>query len=87
MHRSKSCCKGLLPYITDFLEGDAGKAICRRISKHLAGCVTCRMRVDACAGVVNLYKPWRKEPMPRGVRVRLRKRIAREMKRRTITQR
>lgn len=86
MH-SKSCCKGLLPYITDFLEGDAGKAICRRISKHLAGCEHCRMHVDACAGVIKLYKPWRNEPMPRGVKVRLRKRIATEMERRPAKRR
>jgi predicted anti-sigma-YlaC factor YlaD len=84
---SKSCCKGLLPYITDFLEGDAGRAVCRRISMHLAGCQRCRMYVDASLGVIKLYKPWRSEPMPHGVKVRLRTRIATEMERRSARNR
>jgi predicted anti-sigma-YlaC factor YlaD len=73
------CCKGLLPYITDFLEGDAGRTVCDRISRHLAGCRRCRMHVDAAAGVVNLYKPWRGEAMPHGVKVRLRERLSQVM--------
>ena len=69
----------MLPNMTDFLEGDAGKMVCDRIKKHLVGCKKCRMYVDAHAGLIQLYKPWRGEPMPGGAKLRLRKRMAREM--------
>jgi predicted anti-sigma-YlaC factor YlaD len=69
----------MLPAMTDFLEGDAGKEVCLRISKHLVGCKKCRMYVDAHAGLIRLYKPWRSSPMPEGAKMRLRKRMAREM--------
>ncbi|MFZ1947829.1 MAG: zf-HC2 domain-containing protein [bacterium] len=68
-------CRGLLPYITDFLEGEAGKDICQRISRHLVRCERCRMYIDAHAGVIQLFKTWRDDPMPRSAKVKLRQRI------------
>lgn len=79
MGRCKGNCKGLLPDMTDYLEGDAGKEVCQRISRHLVGCKKCRMYVDAHVGVIQLYRPWRGGPMPGGAKLRLRRRIAREM--------
>jgi hypothetical protein len=65
-------CRGLLPHITDFLEGEAGKDVCQRISQHLVRCKKCRMYVDAHAGVIQLFKAWRDDPMPAVAKVRLR---------------
>lgn len=87
MSRCKGRCKGLLPEMTDFLEGDAGAEVCRRISKHLVGCKKCRMYVDAHVGLIQLYKPWRGEPMPGGAKRRLRKCIAREINAAAMRQR
>jgi predicted anti-sigma-YlaC factor YlaD len=69
----------LLPALTDFLEGEASKEVCQRISRHLVGCKKCRMYVDAHAGVIQLYKPWRGGAMPGGAKLRLKKRIEREI--------
>lgn len=77
----------MLPDMTDFLEGDAGQEICQRISRHLVGCKKCRMYVDAHVGVIQLFKPWRAEPMPAGAKTRLRKRIVREMNQASSRQR
>jgi hypothetical protein len=68
-------CRGLLPYVTDFLEGEASKEICQRISRHLVRCARCRMYVDAHAGVIQLFKTWRDDPMPRSAKVKLHQRI------------
>jgi hypothetical protein len=75
MRRYKGECKGLLPHITDWLEGDAGKSVCGRIERHLVGCETCRMYVDTHKRVIELYKKWRDEKLPIAVEIRLRKRL------------
>ena len=77
----KGCCWGMLPYITDFLEGEAGKTVCERIRKHLAGCEKCRMHLDVQLGIIGLYKKWRTGAMPDSVRVKLHKRLSEVMSR------
>jgi len=77
--RKMGCCRGLLPHLTDFIEGDACEPVCRRIRSHLDGCKTCRMHVDAQAGVVGLYKTWRDGTAPPAAKVRLRKALDRVM--------
>jgi hypothetical protein len=73
--RRRTCCWGLLPYITDFLEGEAGKTVCGRIRNHLKGCEKCRMHLDVQMGIIGLYKRWRTGAMPDAVGVRLRRRL------------
>jgi anti-sigma factor (TIGR02949 family) len=79
MSRPKKECKGLLPHITNVIDGDAGKAACQRVKRHLVGCEKCRMHVDAEDRVINLFKRWRDESMPDGVKIRLRERLSAEM--------
>jgi Putative zinc-finger len=77
----RGCCGGLLPYMTDFLEGVAGETACQKIRKHLEGCKTCRMHLDMQMGVIRLYKRWRTGAMPGPVRVRLHQRLDQVMSR------
>ena len=75
MARCKGHCRGLLPYITEYLEGVAGESVCERIRRHLIGCETCRMYIDTHGRVIELYKTWRNEKIPTGAAIRLRKRL------------
>jgi hypothetical protein len=77
--RTRGCCWGLLPYMADFLEGEAGRTACQRIRRHLKGCEKCRMHLDVQMGIIGLYKKWRTGAMPDAVRVRLRRRLDQEM--------
>jgi RNA polymerase sigma-70 factor (ECF subfamily) len=64
-------CRGVLDSLSDYLEGDVGKAVCGEIEKHLEGCEACRMHVDNMKQIVTLYKKWRDDPIPDDVSVRL----------------
>jgi hypothetical protein len=80
-------CRGVLDALSDYLEGDAGKAVCKEIERHLEGCERCRMHVDAMKLMITLYKKWRDEPIPEDVSVRLRGIIAREAKKEGVGRR
>jgi len=79
MRKCKGHCRGLLPYITDYLEGDAAESICERIERHMVGCEKCRMYVDTHGRIIELYEKWRDEDMPTGAKARLQKRLSAEM--------
>ena len=71
-------CRGVLDALSDYIEGDAGRSVCKKIEEHLEGCVKCRIHVDAMKKMVILYKKWRNEPIPEDVRMRLEDVIVRE---------
>jgi predicted anti-sigma-YlaC factor YlaD len=71
-------CRGVLDALSDYIEGDAGRSVCKKIEEHLEGCVKCRMHVDAMKKMVILYKRWRDDPIPEDVQMRLQDVFARE---------
>lgn len=64
--------------MSDYLEGEAGVTICKKIEEHLKGCKRCRMHIDNMRKIIILYKKWRTEPIPEDVRMRLKDVVARE---------
>jgi hypothetical protein len=75
-------CKGILDPLSDYLEGDAGRDVCKMIEEHLDSCEKCRMHVDNMKRVITLYKRWRGDAIPEDVSIRLRNRLADEAGRR-----
>ncbi len=71
-------CRGILDVLSDYLEGDAGSAICKKIEEHLKGCERCRMHIDTMKKIIIIYKKWRTEPIPEDVQARLKHVVARE---------
>jgi hypothetical protein len=71
-------CRGVLDALADYLEGDAGSTVCKKIEEHLRGCERCRMHIDTMRKIVTLCKKWRAEPIPEDVQMRLRSVVARE---------
>jgi predicted anti-sigma-YlaC factor YlaD len=71
-------CRGVLDALSDYLEGDAGRGVCRAIEEHLEGCERCRMHIDAMKKVITMYKRWRTDPIPEDVSMRLQNVFARE---------
>jgi anti-sigma factor RsiW len=71
-------CRGVLDALSDYLEGEAGATICRKIEEHLRGCERCRMHIDTMKKIVTLCKKWRDDPIPPDVMLRLRSVVARE---------
>ena len=79
MHPCRGHCRNLLPHMTDFLEGDAGDKVCRRIERHMIGCEKCRMYVDTHRRVIHIYHTWRDAGIPKGAEIRLKKRLREEL--------
>jgi hypothetical protein len=79
MRRCTGRCKNLLPWITDFIGGNAGKSVCEKIRRHVVKCERCRMYVDTHARVITLYDSWREDKVPTIVSIRLMTRLEREM--------
>jgi anti-sigma factor RsiW len=71
-------CRGVLDVLSDYLEGQAGSAVCKKIEEHLKGCERCRMHIDTMRKMITLYKKWRDDPIPEDVQMRLRSIVARE---------
>ena len=71
-------CRGVLDALSDYLEGEAGKDVCKELEMHLEGCVKCRMHVDAMRKIITLYKKWRSDPIPDEVSERLHTVFAKE---------
>ena len=71
-------CRGVLDVLSEYLEGEAGKAVCTELEEHLAGCEKCRMHIDVMRRVITLYKKWRDDPIPEDVSQRLRQVFAAE---------
>ena len=71
-------CRGVLDVLSDYLEGEAGITICKKIEEHLKGCERCRMHIDNMRKIIVLYKKWRTEPIPEDVQLRLKGVLARE---------
>jgi hypothetical protein len=71
-------CRGVLDALADYLEGDAGSSVCRKIEEHLKGCKRCRMHIDTMRKMITLYKKWRGDPIPEDVKMRLQTVFARE---------
>jgi RNA polymerase sigma-70 factor (ECF subfamily) len=71
-------CRGVLDVLSEYLEGEAGEAVCRELEEHLAGCRKCRMHIDAMRRVITLYKKWRDDPIPEEVSQRLQEVFAAE---------
>ena len=71
-------CRGVLDALSDYLEGDAGSSVCKKIEEHLKGCKRCRMHIDTMRKMITLYKKWRDDPIPEDVKMRLQSVFARE---------
>jgi predicted anti-sigma-YlaC factor YlaD len=71
-------CRGILDALSDYLEGEAGKAVCKMLEEHLEGCKRCRMHVDAMKQMVTIYKKWRSDPIPDDVSQRLQQVFSKE---------
>jgi len=75
----RRACKAILEPLSDYLEGQAGEEVCRRIEEHLKGCKRCQMHVDMMKVIVTLYKTWRDVDIPDALSVRLQRIIADEI--------
>lgn len=71
-------CRGVLDALSDYLEGDAGKSVCKELEEHIRGCERCRLHIDAMKKMIRVYKNWRKDPIPDDVSMRLYSALARE---------
>ena len=75
----RRACKAILEPLSDYLEGQAGEEVCRRIEEHLKDCKRCQMHVDMMKVIVTLYKTWRDVDIPDALSVRLQRIIADEI--------
>jgi predicted anti-sigma-YlaC factor YlaD len=71
-------CRGVLDALSDYLEGDAGRSVCKTIEEHIEGCERCRMHIDIMKKMITMYKRWRTDPIPEDVSMRLQDVFARE---------
>jgi anti-sigma factor RsiW len=64
-------CQHLLARLSDYVDGDLGQAMCKKIEQHLSGCQNCRMVVDTLRKTITLYQLTGAEPVPGDVQERL----------------
>ena len=49
-------CRGVLDVLSEYLEGEAGSTICKKIEEHLRGCERCRMHIDNMRKIIILQE-------------------------------
>lgn len=49
-------CRDILGQLNDYLDGQAGRELCRRLERHLESCPECRVVVDTTRKTVKLYR-------------------------------
>ena len=64
-------CQHLLGQLSDYIEGELGRAMCEEIERHLVDCQNCRVVVDTLSKTVALYRTQGQDPMPSNVEGRL----------------
>ena len=64
-------CRDILGGLGDYLDGEAGRELCKRLEAHLAGCPACRVVVDTTRRTVELYGARTRESIPRECQERL----------------
>ena len=50
-----STCKSLLPFLSDYMDGDLSEELCREVESHAAECENCRIVVDTLRKTISLY--------------------------------
>jgi anti-sigma factor (TIGR02949 family) len=51
-----SDCERLLGSLSDYVDGEASRELCKQIEQHLAGCQNCRVVVDTMRKTISLYQ-------------------------------
>ena len=64
-------CQHLLSQLGDYVDGEASRAMCEEIERHLADCENCRVVVDTLRKTVMLYQTRGPDPVPGDVEERL----------------
>jgi RNA polymerase sigma-70 factor (ECF subfamily) len=73
-------CKGIVDVLSEYLNGEAGKAVCAEIEDHLRGCERCRIHIDNMELIIRLFREWRDDDIPDDVSIRLRSALAEEVR-------
>ncbi len=55
-HIDHTECDRLLSSLSDYVDGEASKEICKQIERHLAGCSNCRVVLDTMRKTISLYQ-------------------------------
>lgn len=67
-----SGCRQLLGSLSDYIDGEASRELCREIEEHIAGCPNCRVVVDTLRRTISLYRSNSEQAgLPEEVRERL----------------
>ena len=72
-HKHENC-QQMLGSLCEYVDGEAGEALCAEIERHLADCDDCRVVVDTMRKTIYLVKQSTDESpseLPEGVRQRL----------------
>jgi RNA polymerase sigma-70 factor (ECF subfamily) len=64
-------CMHMLGDLSDYLDGEASKAICAEIEQHMTGCEDCRIVVDTFQKTVLLYRDLPRPELTQEARTRL----------------
>ncbi len=64
-------CQMILDNLSLYLDGEASKALCAEIERHLAACTDCRVVVDTLNKTIALYHTLPQIELPDSLRRRL----------------
>ena len=54
--REHENCKGMLSFLSDFVDGELNQDLCMQIESHLSQCPDCSIVVDTLKKTIYLYK-------------------------------
>jgi RNA polymerase sigma-70 factor (ECF subfamily) len=65
-------CDDIFRLLSDYVDEDLKRAVCREIQKHLAGCPDCTLQVDSVKKTIRVYREaGSREEAPVDVMIRL----------------
>lgn len=73
---SRRVCSELKVHLSEYLDGEMGRALCDELDAHLRECPDCRVVVDTTRQTLLLYHALEREPMPADARTRLYRALA-----------
>lgn len=69
-------CREMLKHLSDYIDRDLDRSICRHIDSHMKGCKPCVVFINTLRKTVGMLKRQPRAALPASLRRRLRRRLA-----------